>query len=223
MLDDIAVTVYGPLIAAISHLCRRRSGDFRRKRFCGYHRKCRCIALENNHFEMSDSDAGLFCAFCAQDNSAFTLAVTGNNFQAADNEGYLAYTYNWSENAPRIVEMPENWWGTSDARGLLKRLYTIRAVDYQLPEIDFQPIEGKDQLMPAHPALSPDRNAGPGSGNRCGQSCDPEGSGSYDPALPGTSGSRKTAHLLPFGIRTSRPLHSSPLTAARMARPFSSR
>ena len=180
-VDDIAITVYGPLIAAIGPITPASGGIFILDGSASVDTSATAeIVIENNRLEMSNPDAGLF-ALSAQDNSAFTLAIAGNNFQATDNEGYLAYTYNWSKNAPQIIEMPENWWGSSDAR-VVETLIYDQAIDSQLPEIDFQPLA--DKAYPdAGTALPypPIANAGPDQEMAADNLVTLDGSGSYDP------------------------------------------
>lgn len=138
------------------------------------------ILMDGNLMTFENANAGLI-ALSAVAESAFQLDVSGNRFKAAEDEGYIVYTYDWADEAPESISMPDNEWGTEDFIAIDELIYDS-SDDYTLPTIDFQPLAaGGVTGVGSSLAYPPLANAGPDLETNPDSTVTLDGSGSYDP------------------------------------------
>ncbi|MDM8526400.1 right-handed parallel beta-helix repeat-containing protein [Desulfococcaceae bacterium HSG8] len=96
------------------------------------------ILIHKNHIKNSLGNA-IAIAERAPD-ANYELTLTENNIE---NTGNLAvYLYNWQSEKPVPIDMPDNWWGTTDTDEIDQMIYDSKN-DFYLPEVRYEPVAEK--------------------------------------------------------------------------------
>lgn len=183
--DEVSITVNGTLIAEItSGSFTAASGDIVVLDGSASidQNAAANIIIQNNTLTADSAGAGLI-AVTADINSSFILNLTGNNFNVRKNDGFViyAYAYEWFDEVPPTIDMPDNWWGTVDTATIENLIYDKKN-NYRLPTVEYNPFAGR-KITDAGSSLPypPLANAGPDLVSAADNSVTLDGSGSHDP------------------------------------------
>ena len=179
--DDISITVLGPLIVDIQASFSVGNQIILDGSASIYQNAAANINFQSNFLEMNNANAGLI-SLTASENAAFNLNLTENNFKVIEDRGYIVYTYNWPTEGPQTVPMPNNWWGTANAR-IIESLIYDQIDNYELPSIEFRPIANQSfKNTGSSLPYPPIANAGPDQEAFADNAVTLDGTSSYDPA-----------------------------------------